>query len=78
MAWDDPISENQLRMIYGLVRSNELIVDYEGEEDLDELVEPIYGCTVAEMNRGQASMLIDDIKFQLGEGDEPEHESIFV
>lgn len=67
MAGQDPITEKQVRYIYSLAEG--AVSFYDDEEDLDRLVRPIYGCNVDEMNRSQASMLIDDLKASLGEFD---------
>jgi hypothetical protein len=76
MAVSDPITDQQIAFIDGLAR--DCVIDYEGEETLNDYVLPVYGCKLFEMNRGQASMLIDDLKYQNGEiSVKPEYESIF-
>ncbi len=65
----NPISPSQERYILGM--AEDLLVDYEGPEDLDRRVIPIYGCSVAEMNSGQASMLIDDMRAEQGDFERP-------
>lgn len=64
MASGDPISDQQVSFIDSLAR--DAIVDYEGEATLDDYVRPVYGCGFYALNRGQASMLIDDLKHRLG------------
>ena len=76
MAYSDPVTSKQLGYIMELASG--AIPDYEDVEDLDLMVKPVYGCSVHDMNRGQASMLIDDLLFHLGEREAPlEGPSIF-
>lgn len=66
MAFDDPITEAQVGLCYSLARQG-AVVDFEDEADLDRLVAPVYGVeTVWDLNRGQASMLIDDLMSETG------------
>ncbi len=66
MAYGDPITEAQVGLCYSLARQG-VVVDFEEEADLDRLVEPVYGVkTVWDLNRGQASMLIDDLMSEAG------------
>lgn len=59
MALADPLTDAQHNYILSL--AEDLLVDYEGVETLDGMVEPIYGCPVGKMNRGQAAMLLEDL-----------------
>lgn len=43
---------------------------------LDARVLPIYGRQVKALNRGQAAMLIEDLRYHAGEGERPEWASI--
>ena len=67
MAYQDTISDAQVGFISGLAKK--ALPDIEHVEDVDSYTFPIYGCGVREMNRGQASMLIDDLKWELREPD---------
>lgn len=76
MATEDPITEKQMGLIRGLARQT--LADFEHLDDLDLHVWPIYGVRVRDMNRGQASMLIDDLRYEAGEEvEKPEYQSIF-
>lgn len=76
MTNDDRISDSQLSYIDGLAR--ETLVDFESIETLDAYVEPVYGCSVLHLNRGQASMLIDDMRYECyEEGEPPDYPSIY-
>jgi hypothetical protein len=61
----EPASNEQLSFITGLAQ--DLIVGYESIEDLNDLIRPIYRCDFEDLNKGQASMLIEDM---LNERDE--------
>lgn len=67
MSWtDDPVTEKQVGLIYSLARQG-AVVDFEDEADLDRMVKPVYGVdSVWDMNKGQASMLIDDLMSEVG------------
>ena len=74
--YERPASQQQINYIFGLARR--CVIDFEGEEDLDRLVKPVYECRVEELNKGQASMLIEDLLYECGEAEEaPSHPSIF-
>jgi hypothetical protein len=76
MTSEDAITDKQLRFIEQLAAG--AVTEYKSYPDLDRLVIPVYGVPVHRMNRGQASMLIDDLLYRLGSIDEmPEHPSIF-
>lgn len=76
MANRDPATEKQISFAFSLAEG--AVSCYEYEEDLDVLVKPIYGCTVRAMNRGQISMIIDDLLVELGDKDGPlDYPSIF-
>src|SRR5438045_2502334 len=55
----DPASNEQLSFITGLAQ--DLIVGYEDIEDLNVLIRPIYKTDFYGLNKGQASMLIEDM-----------------
>lgn len=81
MAVDDLVTERQLELIRGIARK--AIPDfgeYHGEamyEYLDPLVQAVYGRPCRQLNRGQASMLIDDLMYNSGDSDvEPDYQSI--
>lgn len=81
MALDDIVTERQLELIRGIARK--AIPDfgeYHGEEMyeyLDPLVRAVYGAPCRALNRGQASMLIDDLMYNSGDSEvEPEWQSI--
>ena len=76
MAGSDPISEGQLSFIDSMAR--EALVDYDTAV-LDALLKPVYDCGLFELNRGQASMVIDDFKQYLQRPDatEIDWQSIF-
>lgn len=66
VAYADPISEAQVGLCYSLARQG-AVVDFEEEADLDRLVKPVYDVdSVWDLNRGQASMLIDDLMSETG------------
>lgn len=76
MATGDPITDQQISFIDTMAR--ECLIDYEGADTLDDYVEPVYGCKFFELNRGQASMLIEDMKFEMGKSSvKPDWQSIF-
>lgn len=76
MAGSDPISDRQLDYIRSLAEA--AVVDFVDLTDLDVLVRPVYRCDVAQMNRAQASMLIDDLLVELGEKEEQlDYASVF-
>ena len=77
MAYDDGITDKQVGLISGLAK--QALADIEHVEDLDAYVLPIYGCGIRDMTRGQASMVIDDLRWELGEPEavEPDYPSIF-
>lgn len=76
MAYNDPVTEKQIKLIENLAAG--AVEGYKTYEDLDNLVRPIYGVPVHRMNRGQAGMLIDDLLYELGSVDDmPEYPSIF-
>ena len=76
MAWADPVSDRQVELIESL--ASRIVPDYLDLSSVDDVARPVYGCDVVMMNRGQASMLIDDLLYELGESDvAPEYESIF-
>ncbi|MBS0479667.1 MAG: hypothetical protein JSR79_10255 [Proteobacteria bacterium] len=77
MAYDDPVTQKQLGYILNL--AEHAIPDWSDEGDLDALVVPVYGKRARDLNRGQASMLIDDLKWEIGELEsEPDAPSIFA
>ena len=62
---DDLISNAQIAMIDGLART--VFGDaFNGEAFLNEQILPIYGRGIFELNKGQASMIIDDLRFLSG------------
>jgi hypothetical protein len=81
MAIDDLVTERQLELIRGIARKAiPDFGDYHGEEMyeyLDPLVQAVYGRACRALNRGQASMLIDDLMYNSGDSDvEPDYQSI--
>lgn len=81
MAIGDPVTDRQLELIRGIARRGiPDFGDYHGEEMyeyLDPLVQRVYGVGCRDLNRGQASMLIDDLMYNSGDSDkEPDYESI--
>lgn len=83
MAAGDPITERQLDYIITMARQALELdwhewTDEEVLQQLDDRVGPVYEIGVAGFNRGQAGMLIETLKYEIGEtNDEPEHPSIF-
>lgn len=76
MAYNDPATDKQLNFMLELAAG--AITGYSAWGDLDELVQPIYGCSIFDLNRGQAGMVIDDLQYHLGVTEErPDYPSIF-
>jgi len=74
MAYTDPATESQMRYIYSMLDRAMDDRDY-----AEARVREVYGVQIEALNRGQASMLIDDLRYELMEdgAEEVEFESIF-